>query len=58
MVQTTCGKQCHGIDVVTSYQLSRTGWQTMVGAMVARGAIVPDENVDVVVDYLSTYFGR
>lgn len=58
MVQTTCGKQCHGIDVVTSYQLSRSGWKTMVGAMVARGAIVPDENMDVVIDYLSTHFGR
>ena len=56
--QNSCGKQCHGIDRFTSYRLSRSGWQAIVGAMVARGATGSEEEMKLVVDYLTAHFGR
>lgn len=58
LVQNSCGKQCHGIDRFTSYRLSRSGWQAIVGAMVARGATGSEDEMKLVVDYLSAHFGR
>ena len=56
--QQSCGKQCHAIEIVTSHRLSRPEWKTMVDAMVARGATGTEEDLKLVVDYLSTHFGR
>ena len=58
LVEFSCGKQCHGIEIFTGYRLSRPEWQSMVEVMVARGATGTADELRAVVDYLSTHFGR
>jgi cytochrome c5 len=58
IVQRSCGEQCHAIDIFTGYRLSQPEWQTMVEAMVARGATGTTEEMKTVIDYLSKHFGR
>lgn len=58
IVQRSCGSQCHKLDVVTSQRLNRQGWKRIVDAMIARGATGTDRDMKLVVDYLSTHFGR
>ncbi|HSB13714.1 MAG TPA: PQQ-binding-like beta-propeller repeat protein [Bryobacteraceae bacterium] len=58
IVDRSCGKQCHSLEVVSSQRLSRTEWKRTVDAMVARGATLTDAEVKLVLDYLSRHFGR
>jgi quinoprotein glucose dehydrogenase len=58
IVQQSCGKQCHAIEIVTSHRMSAPEWKTMVDAMVARGATGSEDELKLVVDYLSTHFAR
>jgi len=56
IVQQQCGG-CHALKVVTSKRASRKQWSTLVDQMITRGADVPDEDVETLVDYLTKNFG-
>ena len=54
----TCVK-CHTADRVVGSRRSRTQWEeVMVQMQTARGAIIPDEDWDVVQNYLVKHHGR
>jgi hypothetical protein len=48
---------CHSIKVVLSKRATHDEWAALVDQMISRGAEVPDDQVDVVVQYLSTNYG-
>lgn len=56
IVQRDC-VGCHAIKVITSKRASRDQWSTLVDQMVSRGADVPDEEIETVVEYLNKNFG-
>ena len=56
IVQQEC-KGCHALKVVTSKRASKEQWTTVVNQMITRGAEVPDEDIESVVEYLSKNFG-
>ena len=56
IVQQEC-KGCHALKVVTSKRASKEQWTTVVNQMITRGAEVPDEDIETVVEYLSKNFG-
>lgn len=49
---------CHGLAQVTSVKYTKKYWGALVDDMVSRGAEGSDEDVDIVVSYLSRYFGQ
>jgi competence protein ComEA len=55
IVQRSCGG-CHALKVVTSKRASPTQWTALVNQMVSRGADLEDEEIDVVIEYLSKNF--
>jgi glucose dehydrogenase len=57
LVEKTCGTGCHSIEVVTSQRMNETDWNSIVQAMVARGAPASDAEVKVIVDYLAKTLG-
>lgn len=48
--------QCHALKVVTSKRASADNWATTVNNMVNRGAVLSDDEMDEVIDYLSRNF--
>ena len=56
IVQQQCGG-CHALKVVTSKRASKQQWSTLVDQMITRGADVPDEDIETLVDYLTKNFG-
>jgi competence ComEA-like helix-hairpin-helix protein len=56
IVQQNCAG-CHVLKVVTSKRASKQQWSTLVDQMISRGAEVPDEEIETVVDYLAKNFG-
>jgi competence ComEA-like helix-hairpin-helix protein len=48
---------CHDAKKVTSFRGSEDDWAEEVNKMVGRGAILSDDEVDQVVDYLAAHFG-
>jgi len=54
---------CHGIDEYGYYAMDRTGWDALVERMktaksgVVEGAVIPDEDKDVLLDWLVATFG-
>jgi mono/diheme cytochrome c family protein len=48
---------CHAIDTVVTERHDRAEWQKLVDAMAARGADGTDEELRIVVDYLTKNFG-
>jgi competence ComEA-like helix-hairpin-helix protein len=56
IVQRNCAG-CHVLKVVTSKRASKQQWSALVDQMISRGAEVPDEEIETVVDYLATNFG-
>jgi len=56
IVQQQCGG-CHELKVVTAKRASRQQWSTLVNQMVTRGADIPDEDIETVIDYLAKNFG-
>ncbi len=48
---------CHGIDDYAYNALDRAGWHELVGAMVERGAVIPDDDLSVLLDWLVAEFG-
>jgi len=49
---------CHEINTVVASRRTRIGWERSVEDMIARGAKGSDEELDAVIEYLSTYFGK
>jgi quinoprotein glucose dehydrogenase len=58
LLEKTCGTGCHAIEVVTSQRLKGAEWNSIVQAMVARGAQASDAEVKVIVEYLGKTLGR
>jgi len=57
VVKRLCGK-CHEIEAVVASRRTRIGWERSVEDMIARGATGSDDEMDAVVEYLATYFGK
>jgi hypothetical protein len=56
LVNTACAS-CHSLDRVNSKKADRDGWTTTVARMKGRGANLADEQVPVVVEFLSRTAG-
>ena len=56
LVQRTCGSGCHSIEVVTSQRMNEAGWDTVVRAMIARGAPLSDADTKTITGYLAKNF--
>jgi quinoprotein glucose dehydrogenase len=54
-LQRVC-TSCHGLDLVTTLNLDRAGWDNEVQTMVSRGASGAPEDIDAIITYLSTNF--
>lgn len=54
--QKVCGS-CHAIETVTAQRRTRAQWQESINSMVARGAKGTEEELTLVLDYLSAQFG-
>jgi len=57
IVQNVCS-QCHGLNAVATSRMSKEDWENTVLDMVARGAPLLEEEIDTVVQYLSTNLGK
>lgn len=55
VVLRACVK-CHSLKITTSKRASEDEWATSVNNMVNRGAVLSDDEVDEVIDYLSKNF--
>jgi mono/diheme cytochrome c family protein len=55
-VERACG-QCHSLETVLRSRLSRRQWEARIDEMIARGAKLADEDIDVIADYLEAHFG-
>jgi competence ComEA-like helix-hairpin-helix protein len=55
IVQKKCAS-CHALKVVTGKRASRQQWSTIVDQMITRGAEVPDDEIDTLLDYLAKNF--
>ena len=49
---------CHQVDVVIARRHTQADWEGVIGDMIARGSKGTEEELSVVADYLSKYFGR
>jgi competence protein ComEA len=56
VVERAC-VNCHTLRIATSKRASADEWAEEVDKMVARGAVLSDEETDLVVEYLSTHYG-
>lgn len=54
-VQAACGP-CHAVTIVTGARKDEAGWESTVAAMVNRGARVPEQDYDAILDYLIRNF--
>ncbi|MCS6805213.1 MAG: hypothetical protein RMM98_01725 [Acidobacteriota bacterium] len=57
LILGTC-VQCHTLNLIALQRKTPTEWKHTVHDMVARGAQVQAEEIPLIVDYLSRYFGR
>jgi competence protein ComEA len=57
VVQQQCAG-CHALKVVTSKRASKEQWATLLDQMISRGADVPDDEIEAVIEYLSKNFGE
>jgi competence ComEA-like helix-hairpin-helix protein len=49
---------CHGLSTVVGSRRTKIGWERNVDDMVSRGAEGSDEELSVVVEYLTAHFGK
>jgi competence protein ComEA len=56
IVSAVC-TDCHGVANIRRQRLSRDEWKSEVADMVDRGAKATDDQIDTIVDYLTTNFG-
>ena len=50
--------QCHGLEAITAVKNSKKRWTDVVDDMVSKGAEGTDEEVEIVISYLSRNFGQ
>jgi competence ComEA-like helix-hairpin-helix protein len=50
--------KCHPVEKIVEGRRYRTQWDQVLEAMVARGAIATDQELDVIFDYLVANYGR
>lgn len=51
--------KCHPVDRIAGSRRSRTQWEEVMTTMqTARGAVIPDEDWDVIQSYLVKHYGR
>jgi hypothetical protein len=55
-VQKNC-LSCHNARIATSKRGTEDEWADTVSKMVARGANIPDNDVDTIIEYMATHFG-
>lgn len=48
---------CHGLDPYATKAMDRAGWQALVSAMKAKGAVISEDDQSILLDYLTTTFG-
>jgi hypothetical protein len=48
---------CHGLEMATGHRNTKEGWSTVVDDMASRGAQGTDDDLDLVVSYLTAHFG-
>jgi mono/diheme cytochrome c family protein len=56
LVARACS-QCHSLQAVTAVRLTRKQWEAKIDQMLARGAKLSDDEIDVAADYLARNFG-
>ena len=56
VVMRACSN-CHSIDNVLQVRKNRADWDTTVHLMVNYGMQLSDDDIKVVIDYLSSYYG-
>jgi competence ComEA-like helix-hairpin-helix protein len=56
-VRKVCAN-CHEIGTVVGARRTKIGWQRNVDDMISRGAEGSDQEMEAVVEYLATYFGK
>ena len=56
VIQRACGS-CHTLNIVTSKRASSDEWTHVVNEMVSRGADLSDNEMDTLIQYLTTNFG-
>jgi mono/diheme cytochrome c family protein len=56
IVERSC-VACHSIKVITAKRADPDEWNSLVQMMVSRGADLTDEEIPVVVKYLSEHYG-
>jgi mono/diheme cytochrome c family protein len=54
--QKVCGA-CHSIETVTSQRRTRAQWQESITSMIERGAKATDEEIALILDYLTAQYG-
>lgn len=57
VVQKLCSS-CHEVEAVIASRRTRIGWERNVDDMISRGAEGSDEDMSLVVEYLTRYFGK
>jgi competence ComEA-like helix-hairpin-helix protein len=57
VVQKLCSS-CHEVEAVIGSRRTRIGWERNVDDMISRGAEGSDEDMSLVVEYLTRYFGK
>jgi quinoprotein glucose dehydrogenase len=58
LVKRSCGGPCHPMESVTGMRRTREGWAALVENMVARGARVKEDEVSLIVEYLTRFYGK
>ena len=56
IVERSCS-QCHSLETVLRSHLNRRQWEARIDEMIAKGAKLSDEDIDVVAEYLAAYYG-
>lgn len=55
-VERACST-CHSLENITRTHRTRAQWESKIDEMIARGARITDEDIDVIAGYLAEYFG-
>jgi cytochrome c5 len=50
--------QCHSLETVVRFRGSRAQWEAKIDTMIARGAKLSDDEIDVIAAYLAEHFPR
>lgn len=50
--------QCHAVDPIANLRHTKAEWKDIVDAMAAMGADATEQELNIIVDYLSKYFGK